>query len=37
MEQTFVAWAERNDIQLDYAINSDLERHPELLSDYRLS
>ncbi len=35
-EQTFVAWAERNDIQLDYAINSDLERHPELLNDYRL-
>lgn len=35
-ESHFVRWAESNGYQLDYAANSDLEFHPELLSRYRL-
>ena len=35
-EIPFIQWAERNGYQLDYAINSDLEFHPELLDHYRL-
>ncbi len=35
-EQPFVIWAERNGYVLDYAVNSDLEFHPELLAHYRL-
>lgn len=32
----FVRWAEANGYQLDYAANSDLEFHPEMLGHYRL-
>lgn len=35
-EAPFVAWAEANGYELDYAANSDLEFHPELLQHYRL-
>jgi hypothetical protein len=35
-ELPFVQWAERNGYTLDYAANSDLEFHPELLQQYRL-
>jgi hypothetical protein len=35
-EQAFVEWAEKNGYALDYAVNSDLEFHPELLKHYRL-
>lgn len=35
-EVHFVQWAEANGIALDYAVNSDLEFHPELLKNYRL-
>jgi hypothetical protein len=35
-EQPFVAWAETNGYALDYAANSDLEFHPEILSPYEL-
>lgn len=35
-ERRFVRWAESNDIELDYAINSDLHFHPEILNHYRL-
>ncbi len=35
-EQPFVDWAERNGIALEYAANSDLEFHPEMLAAYRL-
>ena len=35
-ELPFVIWAERKGYVLDYAVNSDLEFHPELLSHYRL-
>ncbi len=35
-ELPFVRWAEANGYQLDYAANSDLEFHPELLQHYRL-
>ena len=35
-ELPFVQWAERNGYSLDYAVNSDLEFHPELLAHYRL-
>lgn len=35
-EQAFVAWAESNGIALEFAANSDLEFHPELLKAYRL-
>jgi len=35
-EQTFVSWAEKNGIKLDYATNEDLEYHPELLEKYKL-
>jgi len=35
-EQPFVAWAERNGYVLDYAVNTDLEFHPELLQHYKL-
>jgi hypothetical protein len=35
-EIPFIQWAERNGYQLDYAVNSDLEFHPELLDHYRL-
>lgn len=35
-EHPFVVWCERNEIPLDFAVNSDLEFHPELLERYRL-
>ena len=35
-ELSFVEWAERNGYTLDYAANSDLEFHPEILKEYRL-
>jgi hypothetical protein len=35
-ELPFVQWAEKNGYDLDYAVNSDLEFHPELLARYRL-
>jgi hypothetical protein len=35
-EQPFARWAEQNGYKLDYAVNSDLEFHPELLKQYRL-
>lgn len=35
-ELPFVQWAEANGYQLDYAANTDLEFHPELLPQYRL-
>ncbi len=35
-EHPFIQWAERNAIELDYAVNSDLEFRPELLENYRL-
>jgi len=35
-ELPFVAWAERNGIALEYAVNSDLEFRPELLKQYKL-
>lgn len=35
-EYPFIVWAESNGYQLDYAANSDLEHHPELLKHYHL-
>jgi hypothetical protein len=35
-EWPFVQWAEANGYTLDYAANSDLEFHPEMLKNYRL-
>jgi N,N-dimethylformamidase beta subunit-like protein len=35
-EMPFVAWAENNNIALEYAVNSDLEFHPEILKAYKL-
>lgn len=35
-EEPFVQWAEQAGYSLDYAVNSDLEFHPELLEHYRL-
>jgi hypothetical protein len=35
-ERPFVEWAERAGYRLDYAVNSDLEFHPDLLKHYRL-
>ena len=35
-QQPFVAWAERAGFRLDYAVNGDLEFHPEMLENYRL-
>ncbi len=35
-EAPFARWAEENGYALDYAVNSDLEFHPELLKHYRL-
>jgi hypothetical protein len=35
-EQPFVEWAERAGYHLDFAVNSDLEFHPEVLKGYRL-
>lgn len=35
-ELPFVAWAERQGVPLDYAVNSDLEFRPELLKHYKL-
>lgn len=35
-ERPFVAWAESQGIELDYAANGDLSRHGEILSNYRL-
>lgn len=35
-ELAFVIWAEQNGYTLDYAVNSDLEFHPELVEPYRL-
>ncbi len=35
-EFPFVTWAEQNGFAIDYAVNSDLEFHPEMLKKYRL-
>lgn len=35
-EGPFVRWAERSGYTIDYAVNSDLEFHPEILQHYRL-
>jgi len=35
-ELPFVSWAESNGYVLDFAVNSDLEFHPEILSKYKL-
>jgi hypothetical protein len=35
-ELPFVQWVESEGIAIDYAVNSDLEFHPELLGHYRL-
>ena len=35
-ELPFVIWAEQNGYELDFAANSDLEFHPDLLKNYRL-
>jgi mono/diheme cytochrome c family protein/glucose/arabinose dehydrogenase len=35
-ELPFIQWAERNGYRFDYAINSDLEFHPEILKPYKL-
>ena len=35
-ELPFVKWAESNGYVIDYAVNSDLEFHPEILKQYRL-
>jgi hypothetical protein len=35
-EQPFIAWAEKAGYRLDYAVNNDLEFHPELLKAYKL-
>ncbi len=35
-EKPFVEWAERNGYALDFAANSDLEFHPEMLKAYKL-
>lgn len=35
-EALLVRWAESNGYELDYAVNSDLEFHPEILQHYRL-
>ena len=35
-EAPFVQWAESNGYALDYAVNSDLEFHPEILQHYKL-
>ena len=35
-ERPFVAWAESSGYTIDYAANSDLEFHPELLKSYKL-
>lgn len=35
-ELPFVAWAERNGYEIDYAANSDLEHRPEILKNYQL-
>ncbi len=35
-EQPFVEWAERSGFTFEYAANSDLEFHPEILQHYRL-
>lgn len=35
-EHPFIVWCERNGFALDYAANSDLEFHPEMLAGYKL-
>ena len=35
-EQPFVEWAERSGLELEYAANSDLEFHADMLANYRL-
>lgn len=35
-EAPFVRWAESNGYKLEYAVNSDLEFHPEILQHYQL-
>ncbi len=35
-ELPFVVWAEQNGYAIDYAVNSDLEFHPEILKHYKL-
>jgi hypothetical protein len=36
-EHPFVAWAEKAGYKLDFAVNNDLEFHPELLKPYKLA
>ncbi|MEZ6131672.1 MAG: DUF6605 domain-containing protein [Planctomycetaceae bacterium] len=35
-ELPFVMWAEANNYKIEYAVNSDLEFHPEILQHYKL-
>ncbi len=35
-ETPFIRWAESNGYKIDYAVNNDLEFHPEILKNYRL-
>ena len=35
-ERRFVEWAERNDVELDHAVSSDLDEHPDLVGGYDL-
>ena len=35
-ERRFVRWAESAGVALDYAVNADLDLHPEVLDDHRL-
>ncbi|QDV44082.1 N,N-dimethylformamidase beta subunit [Stieleria neptunia] len=35
-ELPFVRWAEANGFSIDFAVNSDLEFHPEILKNYKL-
>ncbi len=35
-ELPFVKWAEQNGYKIDYAVNDDLEFHPEILQHYKL-
>ena len=35
-EREFVSWAEGQGCPVEFAVNSDLEQHPELLQHYQL-
>ena len=35
-EEPFVRWAEGAGYRMDYAVNADLELHPEMIEHYRL-